>query len=96
MYPVLFFSVFDLDDDFDEESAVHEVVYNMLERDVVNLNSINDESKFKTKRKIFEDPTTKMKLRHEQVKGKSGVEEHSECTRTTKLQCIREYMKIVS
>ena len=68
----------------------------MLERDVVNLNSINDESKFKTKRKIIEDPTTKMKLRHEQVKGKSGVKEHSEHTRTMKLQCIREYIKIVS
>ncbi len=65
---VIFSPVFELDDDFDEESAVHEVVYNMLERDVVDLSSVNDESMFKTKTKKFKDPTPKMKLRHEQVK----------------------------
>lgn len=64
---IYFFAVFELDDDFDEESAVHEVVYNMLERDVVDLNSVNDELMFKAKTKKFKDPTPKMKLRHEQV-----------------------------
>jgi hypothetical protein len=50
----------------------------MLERDVVDLNSMNDESTYKTKTKKFKDPTPKMKLRHEQVSLVfSGYECHS-------------------
>ena len=74
-WTLLYFSpAFELDDNFDEELAVHEVVYNMLERDVVDLKSVNDdESMYKVKTKKFRDPTPKMKLRHEQVKNLYAV-----------------------
>ena len=65
---LIFYPVFEIDEDFDEESAVHDVVYNMLERDVVDINSLNNELIMKNKTKKFKDPTPKMKLRHEQVK----------------------------
>lgn len=62
-----FSTVFVLDDDFDEDDAVHEVVCNMLEKDVVDVCSVNNGTMFRTKTKKFRDPTPKMKLRHEQV-----------------------------
>ncbi|XP_028405674.1 coiled-coil domain-containing protein 191-like isoform X2 [Dendronephthya gigantea] len=44
----------------------------MLEKDVVDVCSVNDETMFKTKTKKFRDPTPKMKLRHEQVKERAN------------------------
>ena len=66
MYDVLFFLAFDLNDDFDEEYAVQEVVHNMLGKDLVNVGSL-DTNPLRSKVKTFKDPTRTMELRHKEV-----------------------------
>lgn len=60
-------SVFSIDNDLDEESAVNQIVYDMLERDVIDFTKIDDEANFNSQSKKFKDPRPKMKTRHEQV-----------------------------
>lgn len=61
---------FELNDDFDEEYAFQEVVHNMLEKDIIDAGSVNQDI-FQTKTKKFKDPTPTMELRHKQVKEKA-------------------------
>lgn len=58
---------FELNDEFDEEYALQEVVHDMLEKDIVDVGSVNAEI-FQTKTTKFKDPTPKMALRHKQVR----------------------------